>query len=242
LAASKKGISAGDLVLVQVLNPSKLEERQRGPFKVISELNGRTLLQNLESNAVIERDVSQLCRYFEDKNVEVSNKNLIPEEIVEERTISGETEYLVRWKGFGSQNDSWRPSKFFKKHSVILNNWKGKKVKLSGNSEKVTIIDESVNELKLKQISQKDVVAPSGIFNVIEVIAHEPSRASFKFYVKTDHKRFASKILKLNLGQIENAKIVERYMKERGLFNPRDDRKDFNLRGGVGYSYISDDL
>ena len=44
--------------------------------------------------------------------------------ILEHRQKGRSYEYLVRWKGFDSSNDSWEPAENFYDTAVIANNWK----------------------------------------------------------------------------------------------------------------------
>jgi len=112
----------GDYVLIKNDNPSKFDSRQFGPFQIVYLDKGKAILKECRTKSIYERDISCLTRYHVKKGDKIVKHNFIPLEIIEEK-LDDEMYYLVRWKGFGSESDSWVNSEFLEDYPIILNSW-----------------------------------------------------------------------------------------------------------------------
>jgi len=115
-APAKRGqaLREGDFVLVRFSGTgegrsSKLSPLYQGPFKVISVRNKNTaVLENIRNPADrIERHFERLVR-FRGSLGEVEGENEWEiSAIIDEAVDSGETFFLVRWRGLPPGSDSW---------------------------------------------------------------------------------------------------------------------------------------
>jgi len=119
-------LTIGDLVLVRFTGAkeglsTKLAKRQQGPYRVVKVYDdGMTAdLQHVERPTdTLRRHVSSLIRFRSSGDVSGEEPSPLEEEeegddefeverILDEKRIHGQTEFLVRWAGFGSDRDSW---------------------------------------------------------------------------------------------------------------------------------------
>lgn len=144
--AKAKKIEKGSLVMItDVVRSSKMEPRWVGPYKVvaITRKGNYTLLDH--SGALLDRPVprSQVKLIEEPKKPELALASKIFDDkpsgestqlngaggfynidtILKHRGREGSREYLVRWEGFGPEEDSWTHESNFLDHKVIEDYW-----------------------------------------------------------------------------------------------------------------------
>lgn len=129
--ASAAEILVGSLVLVRFPKAGegarKLQPLLQGPFRVTSIRDGNTALLESVVNKkdVIERHFSDIVPFRGSTNDEATHEWEL-ERIVDERKEGRKTFYLIRWKGFGSDSDSWIDSRDVRA-SDILDEWRQNK-------------------------------------------------------------------------------------------------------------------
>lgn len=115
----------GSLVMAKVPDrDSKLEPLWVGPFMVVrkSKRSATYVLRDLD-NKVLPRSfaVSQL-KFIADTRVPLTTadgsvvaqgERAVIQEIIDHRNTGPQTEYLVRWKGFGEEDDEWLTASMF---------------------------------------------------------------------------------------------------------------------------------
>ncbi len=104
----------GDLVLVRFTatprgKSRKLVPRQQGPYKVLEVQDGVTArLQRVdEPTDVITRHIEHLVPFRGDPEEVTLPDHWEVERILDEREQDRQLTYLVRWRGFGQDADSW---------------------------------------------------------------------------------------------------------------------------------------
>ena len=127
-------VNEGDLVLVQFDKvpkgmSKKLKPRQQGPYKVTKILNGTSaILENTrESNDKIKRHLSKVTR-FTGKDT-LGDDEYEVERIIDEKTEEGSKYYLIRWKGYTEEFDTWEPEQNLNNVEELMNEWNKKKTK-----------------------------------------------------------------------------------------------------------------
>jgi hypothetical protein len=107
-------LRVGDFVLVRFSGTgegpsSKLSPLYQGPFKVVSVRNGNTaVLENVRNPADrIERHFERLVRFRGSLGEVEGEDEWEISAIVDEAVDSGETFFLVRWRGLPPGSDSW---------------------------------------------------------------------------------------------------------------------------------------
>jgi hypothetical protein len=107
-------LKVGDLVLVRFSGTgegrsSKLSPLYQGPFEVVSIRNGNTaVLANVRNPADrIERHFERLVRFHGSLGEVEGQDEWEISAILDEAVESGETLFLVRWRGLSPGSDSW---------------------------------------------------------------------------------------------------------------------------------------
>ena len=120
---------AGDSVMaVDELRSSKTEPRYEGPFTVVKRTKGG-------SYTLLDRDGTLLARNYAPAQLRlVSRKRVIPDAdsyviafVRNHRNAAGGLEYLVRWKGFDTSDDTWEPFANFNHTKTISDYWARRK-------------------------------------------------------------------------------------------------------------------
>jgi hypothetical protein len=237
----------GDLVLLKVLEPSKLEERQTGPFIVISNENGRCNLKHLESGQIIVRNSSLLTRFippvYQDSSVD-----FIPIKILEEMNVNDEIKYLVKYKGYGTSSNEWISGHKLLKFPKLLSEWKKRQSSHSLVSKSTTSIiptSSNTSASDRKKLSTKSshsydykkdknlIEGVTGSFCVLQILTHLPARVNYRFVVTVDDPKFYNKRLVLFKNQIENQSIIESYYKNNQIQDKQSFKRSYHLGGDV---------
>ena len=53
-------------------------------------------------------------------DIEVYEEDYEPEKIIYKKRIDGETKYLVKWKGYNNEDNTWEPARHLKKSQRLL--------------------------------------------------------------------------------------------------------------------------
>jgi len=106
---------------------AKLDEEYDGPFKIIHRTAGG-------SYVLEDYDGKLLANHFPPHDLDVisgepkeKDKSYEVEKIITHRKSPDGFEYLVRWKGYTSAEDSWEPSSNFDSLQTIRNYWDNRK-------------------------------------------------------------------------------------------------------------------
>ncbi len=107
-------LQVGDLVLVKFTRAApgkskKLLPKQQGPYRVTAIRDGTTVqLQSLKDPGdTLERHASLLVRFHGDPAIGDDEWEI--DEILDEKMVDGVPHYLVHWKGYPSEENSWLP-------------------------------------------------------------------------------------------------------------------------------------
>ena len=109
----------------------KLSPRWLGPFCISSRVGVNAYkLKNLPSWLHVHDtfNVSQLKKYLgenahADESFQLSNDEYEVEKIIKEKVSRGKTKLLVRWKGFGPEDDTWLSPEALTTAPDVLQAW-----------------------------------------------------------------------------------------------------------------------
>ena len=108
---------------------NKFQPKYIGPYTVVRRSrNGAYVLKD-ETGDLLDRHVpaDQLKiitkRIYTKKNTKVDDVYEV-DRIIKHRGNSDSYEYLIHWKGYSTEEDSWEPASSFKDHKVIENYWR----------------------------------------------------------------------------------------------------------------------
>ncbi|KAJ8651513.1 hypothetical protein O0I10_012926 [Lichtheimia ornata] len=104
---------------------SKLAPAYEGPYTVLRKTQGGTYVLQDETGALMSRNYvpSELKLISQDDVVPIDELYEV-EAILNHRGQPGKRQYLVRWKGYGEDEDSWLDPDAFTDPDFILQYWK----------------------------------------------------------------------------------------------------------------------
>ena len=105
---------------------SKKEPRYEGPFKVLKRTRGGSYQLLDTDGTLFARAVAPMHMKPVSKDPAHDALSYVVDCIIDHRGPPGSREYLVRWKSFSKDHDSWEPVKNFDDLAVIINYWSSK--------------------------------------------------------------------------------------------------------------------
>ena len=138
----REPLAVNDLVMIKdVTRTSSAEPRWLGPF-IVHRVNkrGTYKVKDLAGN-IIHRSIpiSQIKPNVYDGPLTDAAGDVVEEKVGEQeryvvqniiddrKTVNGESEYLVKWRGFSVENNSWEPASAFDDAATIANYWRKKR-------------------------------------------------------------------------------------------------------------------
>ena len=105
---------------------NKLDPRFEGPFKVIGKSNNTYTLQD-NSGALLPRNYPPSALKLISTDPVFTSESYVVDAILNHRATKNGFEYLVRWKNYSKQHDSWEPASNFDDETTIVNYRKRRK-------------------------------------------------------------------------------------------------------------------
>lgn len=125
----------GDLVYllrknIQTTRPSnKLDYKKLGPFKVEERISTSNYQLSLPSNmkmhpifhiSLLEPAGNDMIVIEPRLDIEVHEESHEVEAIIDKKRVNGEIKYLVKWKGWGDEDNTWEPTRHLKNAQRLL--------------------------------------------------------------------------------------------------------------------------
>jgi hypothetical protein len=120
----KDDFPQGSLVMKQVIpRSSKAEPGWEGPYTVMRRTRGGTYILRDQTGEVSAKGtpVSQLRLISYENNI--SPDSFEVEKLVGHRTTNGKREYLIKWKGFSEESNTWTPEADVDTMQCIVEYW-----------------------------------------------------------------------------------------------------------------------
>jgi Chromo (CHRromatin Organisation MOdifier) domain len=102
---------------------TKFEPRFDGPFKVVRKTGNAYTLQG-NDGALLPRDYPPSALKLISADHVLDSPSYEVDKILNHRKMAHGREYLVRWKGYSKEHDSWEPPSSFDDETIITNYWK----------------------------------------------------------------------------------------------------------------------
>jgi hypothetical protein len=116
-------ISIGSYVMVRDnARRKKLDPRFEGPFKVIARSRNKYTLED-NSGALLPHDYPPSALKLISDDPIFDSKSFVVDAILNHRSTPHGYEYLVHWKNYSSEHDSWEPAANFDDEPTISNYW-----------------------------------------------------------------------------------------------------------------------
>jgi hypothetical protein len=101
----------------------KLDPRYEGPFKVIGRSGGAYTLQD-NAGALLPRNFPPSALRLISADPVLNSPSFEVDAILDHRLTDSGYEYLVHWKGYSKEEDSWEPAANFDDEATITSYWK----------------------------------------------------------------------------------------------------------------------
>ena len=105
----------------------KLDPRFKGPFKVIGKTKGGTYTLQDNTGALLPRNYPPSALKLISSDPVHDAESYEIEAILNHRGEKHAYEYLIRWKHYSEEHDSWEPASNFDDETAIINYWKRRK-------------------------------------------------------------------------------------------------------------------
>ena len=109
----------------------KLDPRFEGPFKVLGKKGNAYTLQD-NSGALLPRNYPPSALKLISADPIFESESYGVETILDHRSTEHGYEYLVRWKHYSKDHDSWEPAANFDDEDTIVKYWKRRDVSATG--------------------------------------------------------------------------------------------------------------
>ena len=104
----------------------KLDPRFEGPFKVVGKSGSAYTLQD-NTGALLPRNYPPSALKLISADPVLTSESYVVEAILNHRQVAHGYEYLVRWKNYSKEHDSWEPAANFDDEATITNYWSRRK-------------------------------------------------------------------------------------------------------------------